>query len=222
MGTRWASSRVAAFDPSYGGFSYTPSAIRQPISRRECPADSIPLPIELVHLAIRDLRRLDQAARELLAHRVNINAAGAVGVLGSVSTTWMLKMNPVSPSAVNQWTLSLWSEIVENSPGWKLAVDRRADDVMVVVVFDAIVVPASEFPLDDQETGGHVVVAVGDDGAPLAHGEDLPAERHLARQPGDMGEADRQALGPFSGKLASAVIRSKSIDFKREARSTRW
>ena len=31
--------------------------------------------------------------------------------------TWMLKMNPVSDSAVNQWTLSLWSEIVEDSPG---------------------------------------------------------------------------------------------------------
>ena len=56
-------------------------------------------------------------------------------------------MNPVSPSAVNQWTLSLWSEIVENSPGWKLAVDRRPDDVMVGVVLDAVVVPAAEVSL---------------------------------------------------------------------------
>ena len=30
---------------------------------------------------------------------------------------WTLKMKPVSDSALNQWTLSLWSEMVEHSPG---------------------------------------------------------------------------------------------------------
>ena len=30
---------------------------------------------------------------------------------------WMLKTKPVSELHLNQWTLSLWSEIVEHSPG---------------------------------------------------------------------------------------------------------
>jgi hypothetical protein len=33
--------------------------------------------------------------------------------------TWILKMNAVSVSALNQWTLSLWSLTVENSPALK-------------------------------------------------------------------------------------------------------
>jgi len=38
---------------------------------------------------------------------------------------------------------------------------------------------------------------VGDDRAPLAHGEDLPAKRQLDGESADVREIDRQALGPF-------------------------
>ncbi len=61
--------------------------------------------------------------------------------------------------------------------------------------------PASKISFQNQEPGGHVVVAVGDDRAPLAHGEDLPAEWQLDRQAADVREVDGQALGPFRREI---------------------
>ena len=61
----------------------------------------------------------------------------------------------------------------------KFAVDRRPDDVMIGMILEAIVVPPSKISFDNQETGGHVIVAVRNHRTPLAHGEDLPAEREL-------------------------------------------
>ena len=65
--------------------------------------------------------------------------------------------------------------------GSKFAVDCRPDDVMIGMILDAIVVPPSKIPFDNQESGGHVVVPVRDHRTPLAHGEDLPAEGELDR-----------------------------------------
>ena len=66
---------------------------------------------------------------------------------------------------------------------------------MVFQVFDAVVVAAAEGAFQDEEAGGHVVVAVGDHGAAFGHGEDLAAEDEVGGESRDVGEVDGEAPG---------------------------
>lgn len=72
------------------------------------------------------------------------------------------------------------------------AVEAWANDIVVFVIFDSVIMAASQTPLEYQEACGHVVVSVGNDRAARRHGEDLPAEDQVRGQARHILEVDGQ------------------------------
>src|SRR5436309_6578472 len=69
-------------------------------------------------------------------------------------------------------------------------VDRGLDDHVGIGLFDLVVLLQLELALEDVVAGGHVLVAVGDDGPVLLHPEDLAHEDDVLRDAVEAGELD--------------------------------
>ena len=147
-----------------------------------------------IALTIADLGGLHQPIRQLLAEWIDINPPRVLGV----ADVGVVDVNVEDKSVVGFGGEPVDVVLVVADggafSGGEGAVDGGADDVEVLVVLDAVVVAASEVSVEDEEAGGHVVVAVGDHRASLFHREDLSAEDQVRRQAADLREIDRQAF----------------------------
>ena len=106
--------------------------------------------IQLIGLAVGDLGGLDQAAGDLLAERVDVDAAGLLGV-GGVGVVHV----DVEDEGVIGFRLEPVDVVLVVRDGREFAgsegpVDRRADQVVVVFVFDPVEVAAVELAAEDE------------------------------------------------------------------------
>src|SRR5262245_30830147 len=150
------------------------------------------LAVFLMTLRRANLLGHDQAALDLFALGVHVDPAGDFLVLRVVAhyvdvedeAGFRFSLEPVDVVLVVRDRRAL--------AGLEQAVDGWPDQVMVLVVGNAIVVLALEVAPQDDEAGTHVVVAVRHNRPALAQGEDLFAEDQLFRQPLDLAQIDAE------------------------------
>src|SRR5262245_21381191 len=143
-----------------------------------------------------DLLCHDQAAPDLLALRIDVDAAGALRVVAVVVQDVDVEDEARLRYRLEPVDVVLAVGRVRALAGLEDTVDGRADQVVVLVVLDAVVVLPLEVAAQDDEASTHVVVTVRHDRTSLLHAEDLLAKVQLLRQTLDLAQVDADARHP--------------------------